>query len=202
MASDKAYAPSTARHITSFHLIFESIALALFIPEFDCVGTGVCGKRIPFSGVSAALDAVLGPAKSKSAFGRFCIALNSLRIFGLVRHWKTMRINRTFSDDGGTQGWKPMLFVNVDRSTYTTSERRRKKKRESMVGAQLIICSRISHVLTYLLHLSSLAQIVYEKGRDETESKPSSEEDHGLKKAATTGTALIVVNSQRSLVLM
>jgi hypothetical protein len=53
-----------------------------------------------------------------------------------------------------------------------------------------------------LLHLSSLAQIVYENGRNEAESKPSSEEDHDLKKAATTGTALMVVNSHRSLVLM
>lgn len=144
VASDKAYAPSTARHINSFHLICEFIALALFIPEFYCLGTGVCGKRIPFSGVNSALNAVLGPTKGESVLGRFCIGLNSLRIFGLVRHWKIMWINRTFLDDNGTPGGNPMLFINVNQSTYTTTVRRLSKKRESAVGAQLIICARIT----------------------------------------------------------
>jgi hypothetical protein len=135
VASDKAYAPSTARHINSFHLVCESIALALFIPEFECLGTGVCGKRIPFSGVDAALNAILGPSRAKSVLGRFCIALNSFRIFGLVRHWKTMWINRTFRDDSGTPGGEHMLFWKVDQATYTTSVRRLTKKRESAVGA-------------------------------------------------------------------
>ena len=154
VASDKAYAPSTARHINSFHLVLETIALLLFIPEFNCLATGVCGKRILFSGVDAALTAILGPTNSKSAFGSFCVALNSLRIFGLVRHWKTMWINRTFHEDGGTPDWKPTLYVNEEQSTYTTSKSRQTKKRESAVGPQLIICTTTSDVLTHLLLLS------------------------------------------------
>jgi hypothetical protein len=131
VASDKAYAPSTARHINAFHLIFETIALALFFPEFDCLATRMCGKRIAFSGVDAALQAVTGPTRGNSALGRFVIGLNALRIFGLVRHWKIMWINRTFSDDSGPGG-RPMLFMNVNQSNYTRY--RRMKKRESAVG--------------------------------------------------------------------
>jgi hypothetical protein len=149
VASDKAFAPSTARHINAFHLICETIALALFIPEFDCLGTHVCGKRIAFSGVNAALSAVTGPTKGKSALGALVIGLNALRIFGLLRHWKTMWINRTFSDESGPGG-QPMLFVNIDSSNYTLH--RRMKKRESAVGAQLIIVPEYPNVLTDLLY--------------------------------------------------
>jgi hypothetical protein len=147
-ASDKAYAPSTARHINAFHLICETIALALFIPEFDCLITHVCGKRIALSGVNAALNAITGPTRAKSALGRLCIGLNALRIFALVRHWKTMWINRTFSDDSGSGG-QPMLLMNVDQSNYTVN--RRTKKRESAVGAQLIVVPEYPNVLTDFL---------------------------------------------------
>lgn len=119
--SDKAYAPSTARHINSFHMIFEAIALLLFIPQFDCLLTKECGKRILFSGVDSALNAVLGPTKAKSVFGRFVIGLSALRIFGLIRHWKNMWINRTYIDDRGKKtlffGRREQVLFHEDEST-------------------------------------------------------------------------------------
>jgi hypothetical protein len=59
-----------------------------------------------------------------------------------------MWINRTFSDDSGSGG-QPMLFMNVNQSSYTVN--RRTKKRESAVGAQLIVVPEYPHVLTDFL---------------------------------------------------
>lgn len=98
--SEQAYAPSTARHINLFHLVFESIALLLFIPEFDCLTDPErCGRSVPFSGLWASVHAVDGSDSSRAALGRLCLGLTSLRLFGLVRHWKQMWINNTFADD-------------------------------------------------------------------------------------------------------
>ena len=98
--SDQAYAPSTARHINLFHLWFESLALLLFIPEFDCLfDKDSCGQRVPWSGLWASVYAVDGSDSSRAVAGRLCLGLTSLRLFGLVRHWKQMWINNTFADD-------------------------------------------------------------------------------------------------------
>ena len=43
MASEKAYAPSTARFINAFHLFFEVVALVCFVPDFRCLASGDCG---------------------------------------------------------------------------------------------------------------------------------------------------------------
>jgi hypothetical protein len=98
--SDQAYAPSTARNINIFHLFFESVALMLFIPELNCLfDPGSCGRSVPWSGLWASLHAVDGSDSSRAAAGRLCLGLTSLRLFGLVRHWKQMWINNTFADD-------------------------------------------------------------------------------------------------------
>lgn len=117
--SEKAYAPSSARYINGFHLVSESIALLMFIPEFDCLSTKVCGKRIFFSGVDAALNAVYGPTRARGAFGRLCIGLISLRIIGLVRHWKIMWINRTFRDNAVAIGGKPDFIETIQVNSIT-----------------------------------------------------------------------------------
>ena len=117
--SDKAYAPSSARYINSFHLVTEAIALLTFIPEFDCLSTKVCGKRTFFSGVDASLNAIYGPTRVRGAFGRLCIGLISLRMIGLVRHWKIMWINRTFRDNVVALGGKPDFFETVQVNSIT-----------------------------------------------------------------------------------
>lgn len=109
MKSEKAFAPSTARYINGFHLVTETVALALFIPEFDCLTTKVCGKRIFFSGVDAALSAIYGPTRARAALGRLCIGLTSLRSVGLVRRWKIMWVQKTFENNAVGLGEKPMF---------------------------------------------------------------------------------------------
>jgi hypothetical protein len=98
--SDQAYAPSTARNINAFHLVFESVALILFIPELRCLfDANSCGQSVPWSGLWASVHAVDGSDSSMAAAGRLCLGLTSLRLFGLVRHWKQMWINNTFAED-------------------------------------------------------------------------------------------------------
>jgi hypothetical protein len=97
ITSDKAFAPSVARHINRFHLIFEFIALLTFIPEFDCVvNTDVCDRDAIFDRVKASMDALLGNSRAEAARGRFILGITALRFFGVVRHWKQMWINNTF----------------------------------------------------------------------------------------------------------
>ena len=96
--SEKAYAPSTARSINYFHMFFEILSLALYIPEFICLGTNTCGNLTTFSALWASLTSVLGPTRWDSCLGHLCIGLRTLRMFALVRHWKKMRINNTLSD--------------------------------------------------------------------------------------------------------
>lgn len=99
ISSDKAYAPSTARNVNTFHLIFESVSLLLFIPQFPCVVWEKCGVGSAFGLVEASLRAVIGVDPARAAFGRFVLGLTFLRTFGLVRHWKQMWLSSTFKSD-------------------------------------------------------------------------------------------------------
>jgi hypothetical protein len=96
--SDKAFAPSTARYISNFHLFFEFLALVTYIPEFQCAGDAdsSCTRGALLSRVRASAHAILGPTHGDAAWGRFVLGLSSLRFFGVVRHWKQMWINNTF----------------------------------------------------------------------------------------------------------
>lgn len=106
--SDRAFAPSTARHINRFHLIFESIALVTYIPEFRCLAPyEMCHRGPLLSRVGSSLDAVIGQSHAVSARGRFLLGLTALRLFGLIRHWKQMFINNTFrpTERQGIEKW-------------------------------------------------------------------------------------------------
>lgn len=95
--SDKAFAPSTARYISNFHLFFEFLALVTYIPEFQCAGgPESCTRESLLSRVKASGNAILGPKHGDAAWGRFILGLSSLRFFGVIRHWKQMWINNTF----------------------------------------------------------------------------------------------------------
>jgi hypothetical protein len=96
ISSDKAFAPSTARHINSFHLFFESLSLLLFIPQLPCVIRGQCGDDIYLSAVWASIHAATDHDGTSTAFARSILGLTFLKAFGLFRHWKQMWINRTF----------------------------------------------------------------------------------------------------------
>lgn len=111
--SDKAYTPSTARHINAFHLFFETIALLLFLPQIPCVFFDDCGESIPGGLVSASLNAVIGDSMNVSASGRIIIGLSFLRTFSLVRHWKQMWINNTFKGTHSSENRKYFWSRNV-----------------------------------------------------------------------------------------
>jgi hypothetical protein len=95
MFSEKAYAPSTARHINRFHFFFEVCALLLFIPSSFCAFTH-WNNNIWFDRTEATLQAVKGVNRWMGALSRISLGLTFLRCFGLLRHWKQMWIMYTY----------------------------------------------------------------------------------------------------------
>lgn len=174
LESDKAYAPSTARFINSFHLVFETIALAVFIPEFLCLWTSTyqCGDRPTFSFFHATLLAVLGPTRAKTFYGRAYLALVRLRVFGLVRHWKKMWINNTFIK----MKWKINDSTKKKKVAPTTSS----SPRPRLVGRGG----------------------GHHKEASTTRLEEQKEKDWALVNASNIGTALTVTNSHRALLIM
>jgi hypothetical protein len=88
-------------------MVFESIALITYIPEFRCFGNEICERGSGFSRVTASLDFLLGESRGISARGRFLLGLTALRLFGPIRHWKHMFINDNFrtAQSEGIERW-------------------------------------------------------------------------------------------------
>ena len=173
--SEKAYAPSTSRNINSFHIFFECLALALSIPWLSCLRDNSCSQLRPFTGLWASIHAVIGPTIVDACLGRFYIGCRSLRMFALVRHWKIMRLHHTLSD--GNHRSTHLRLMHEDEA----GGRRALFKRRKADGEH---------------------QVDDTHDRTKTTEKASAEEDHRLKKAATIGTALMVVNSHRALFIL
>ena len=125
------------------------------------------------------MDAVIGETHAQSARGRFFLGLTALRLFGLIRHWKQMFINNTFNHArrGGIE-----KFL-IPRAKDTGDSMRSIRKRNSSKKTD-------DETESVILH------------GDENVKLTSSEEDQRLKNAATIGTALMVVNSHRALMLL
>ena len=180
MQSEKAFAPSTARHINVFHLVMESFALILFAPRFRCVANeDNCGTRgVIGPGLRASIDALSGDNEGLIALGRFFLGLHFLRTFGLIRHWKQVWLKSTFEDDqANSQIIRRLLLVETD-GEHADRQYRRAKKTDLEKALDR------------------------EEDRSGGTSKSASEEQERLKNAATIGTALMVVNSHRFLLLM
>lgn len=96
--TERAFLPSTARHINTFHLVFEALALILFLPQIICNIGVACTDPIFLSRVKAPIFALTSPVRSFSILGRLDLSLTFLRAFGLVRHWKQMWINTAFQE--------------------------------------------------------------------------------------------------------
>ena len=172
--SEKAYAPSTSRNINSFHMFFESLSLASSIPGFLCLRDDSCSQLSPFTGLWASVCALIGPTTADACLGRFYIGIRSLRIFALVRHWKIMRLNRSFSD-----GNHHSLFTTM--TDDLKGDNRKRFHRRKVEDDQ---------------------QVDDTNDRAKIIERASAEEDHRLKKAATIGTSLMVVNSHTALFLL
>lgn len=179
VTSDKAFAPTTARHINRYHLLCEALALILYIPDVSCAASKSCSSI----GGYPPLWAITSLSFWKAAAGRFLLGLTFLRAFGLVRHWKQMWINHTFEKkDGQSSMVRRLLLVEERKNTLRRMMLRRRKKldednestNEEDEGLKLMT----------------------------NEAKADTEEDIQLKRAANIGTALMLVNSHRALFLM
>ncbi len=100
--SDKAFTPTTVRYISGLHLAIEAFSLAFFVPEFLCLFQSdlACDERITFSFSYSTLLAISGPTGLESFAGRLFYACTRLRVFGLVRHWKNMWLNKKYLKRG------------------------------------------------------------------------------------------------------
>lgn len=180
--SDKAYRPSTARYINQLYVVGEAIALITYIPEIACINktTDVCLSRgffEKFTLIQASASAVLGPTQADSLFGRIVMGSMALRFFGVIRHWKQMLINQTFrpTKREGIEKWVIPYDPNNDLQKRTRRRIEQNEDDDESIENDL---------------------------DDTSNSITDSEENRRLKSAANIGTALIVVNCQRALILM
>jgi len=127
--SDRAFSPSTARHISRFHVIFETIALLTYVPEFMCIGSEICHRDRICSRVTSSVGFITGESQAISASSRFFLSLIILRLFGPIRHWKQNFINENFrpSKADGIEG-SPIL---QDEDDYDFEKR---EKRASLLS--------------------------------------------------------------------
>ena len=162
-------------------MIFEAIALILFVPNMICiVASGECKVSV----IDAAINAVKGIDPWKAALGHFYLGLTFLRCFGLVRHWKQFWILHTYEGNHGAEGvfFRKLLLMDHGSSTRKLKQLLQRKKKDD------------DHDDTVLTSRED----------DENKVKGNSLEDHDqqLKNAATIGTALMLINSHRALFIV
>ncbi len=179
LISEKAFSPTTVRYINTIHLVVELLALCVFIPEFFCLFTNYsCSERLPFSFFNAVLIGVIGPTYKNVFLGHAYIALVRIRIFGMVRHWKNMWVTRTFIQ----MTWRPNKSTILSNIIPPAVHHR---------GSRVIMSSndpRHSLVGTTSIKSSS--------------TDKSHRTDRKLTNASNIGTALMVINSYRSLAIV
>lgn len=113
--TDKAYSPTTIRYINWLHLYVELLALLVYVPEFLCVFSSSidCQEANPFSFHQACLFGTIGPTRLETFYGHAYFALVRLRVFGLIRHWRSMWITNTFINmkwaGGNTAGLRALI---------------------------------------------------------------------------------------------
>ena len=132
MKSEKAFRPSTARHINSMFVAGETLALLLYIPDIICIDQqyeSVCIKNGTFDRLTlakASATAILGPTIFDSVMGRLVLGSVALRFFGVVRHWQHMLIQQTFCPipREGLEKW----IIPFDPARRLEKRRRRRLK--------------------------------------------------------------------------
>jgi hypothetical protein len=162
--SERAFAPSTARFISRFHLVSECVALLLFIPEFRCIPDGNCGDALPFSLLEASLASVIGPTRFMAFMGHLCFGLLRLRVFSLVRHWKKMQITHLYVERNNNQN--SFLNIGLDRKTNDTNgsddettELVRKKKNDVSESLSNVFRDQFASIGPHSYRLASFVSI-------------------------------------------
>lgn len=170
--SKEAYCPSTVRHINNFHVFFEGVCLICNIPAYIFHGG-------TFGPAEAAINAVLGPKKYHALYGMFFFTLARFRIFGLIRHWKQWANNT--------------LYLAASRrhteKFYTRFLRPLRGDLHRSISMDGTSSSR-------KFDFSSSSRRVGKKDK-----KKSLSADEKLVNAANIGTALMIINSERGLII-
>lgn len=108
LRSEKAYTPRTVRFMHGTQWLAEAVALALFVPEFQCLFTSTslsgpsttCSESYPLQFHRGAVLAITRHSRAQIVAGYAMMSLTRLRVLALVRRWK----NRV---TGGTAGHVP-----------------------------------------------------------------------------------------------
>jgi hypothetical protein len=192
--SEKAYIQSTARHISNFHVLTELFALGLFVPEFVCLFSSTpCGDSNAMSLTASCIKALYGPDRLQAFFGQAFLCLVRLRLFGLVRHWEKMWVNNIFVRVKGKDGvWRVQrgkgLFIPQGRLHAG-------KENVEAIEEQLLIQAKSESEIAER-HTDAHSEMTAVK-RMETHT-----DDYHLTNASKIGTALLMTNAQRGLILM
>ena len=209
LITEKAYSPGVVRHINRFHLVMEILSLIFFVPEFLCLFTSnyTCSDRPGFSLLNATLNSVIGPSRSDAFFGRSFYAIIRLRIFGPVRHWKQMWISASIADPSLGRGKNPgrrdlIRGVLVPRTS-------RGKTRGSDALSQMAKDTYIKEnnfKKKFSTNINDDVDAIDDKrNKREAERRKAAEQkqqDKFLTNATNIGTALMVINSHRALMLV
>ena len=191
--SEKAFLPSTCRYLSTFHLIAETIALILFIPEFMCVFTGdggnTCGaERNGVTLGELVTKALFGPTKLDSFYGNAYLCTMRLRIFGLVRHWTKMWLNSTFVLEKGKTGeW----HIKRGKGLLIPQGKHIRPRGEAYAIGESGLADSLS------MGKSTVSGI--KEAHDVKDQKHATSDDYHLTNASKIGTALFMTNARRAL---
>lgn len=193
--SENAYLPSTARHISNFHVWTETVALIFFIPEFRCLfDSNVCGSIYPLKLTRACIKALYGPDKLNAFYGHGFLCLMRLRIFGLVRHWEKMWLNNTFVRIRGKDG---VWTIERSRGLLIPQGRLRTEKDNAVaITESLLLDVAIDSTQSEELPLTNNSEASVARKLETTA------DDIHLTNASKIGTALLTTNARRGLILM
>jgi hypothetical protein len=222
--SEKAYAPSTARFLNRFHLFFEVLALLLFIPELWCVfdPKSNCSQAVAMNMLESSLKSVLGPHRFDAFAGLWMFGFARLRIFGVVRHWKRMWINSSLTPNTSptdTTFCRGFLVPPRCSESEDTLKETHMNMQESAVllnkeksDSKKIAANKKKNKKKGDDNVSTAGTEQWDDDMDDDSDyddnsknapkPPSKEEDLRLKNAATIGTALLVINSHRAMLLL
>lgn len=198
--SDKAFLPSTCRYLSTFHLIAETVALILFIPEFLCVFTGeTCGgERHGFTLGELVIKALFGPTKAESFYGNAYLCMLRLRIFGLVRHWTKMWLNCTFVLEKSNNGEWQIKRGNGFLIPQGKHIRPREEDAYAIGDSGIYDSTHDSTLAHTLAHIKSTVGGMKDV-LDVKDQKHATSDDYHLTNASKIGTALFITNARRAL---
>jgi len=189
LQSELAYTPMITRYINTFHLAFESFSLLIFLPTIVTIlnPSIVQEEPLSFTLQHASIIAVLGPTKLEAYYGRIYFALLRFRVFGLLRHWKNWINSNTIKNPDRKASYKLLDFsTNKEKHYYPTVLKEQLEKLNSNYS-----CSE----------LEGYPDNIDNQILDANAEKEAKFKERQLVNATSIGTALMVINSHRAMIL-